>query len=173
MQTLEPIQRLEVTRKYDTVTRDLQSLDNVDKDRYLLKLAVSFIIEHPARSLALFLRKLQTLYTPFTELRPEHANIFNDTQRLAFLVIFYPTLLFGLIGLLHGFSNWREHLPVLLNVVSISVAYGITTAAARFRIPIEPFVILYAAQGAVLVSAVIRMAQKRVEYLLLPHARKA
>jgi 4-amino-4-deoxy-L-arabinose transferase-like glycosyltransferase len=173
MQTLEPIQRSEVTRKYERVTRDLQVLDNVDQDRYLLKLATSFIVEHPAHSLVLFLRKLQTLYTPFTELRPEHANVFKDTQRHAFIMIFYPTLLFGSIGLLHGFSNWREHLPLLLAVISISVAYGITTAAARFRIPIEPFLILYAAQGAVLVSAVVRMAQKRVEYLLLPHARKA
>jgi 4-amino-4-deoxy-L-arabinose transferase-like glycosyltransferase len=173
LKTLEVSQRRELSHKYELINRDLKILDNIDRDRYLQKLALSFIVEHPARSLALFFDKLQTLYTPFTELRPEHANIFNEMQRLAFLVIFYPTLVLGLIGLLHGLSNWREHLPLYLVVLSISIAYGITTAAARFRIPIEPFLVLYAAQGAVLVWDMIRTTQKRIEVSLLSHARKA
>jgi 4-amino-4-deoxy-L-arabinose transferase-like glycosyltransferase len=173
LQSLEPSQREELSHKYDLVSRDLHTLDNIDKDRYLQKLAISFIVEHPARSLALFFHKLQTLYTPFTEVRPEHATIFNDMQRFIFLLIFYPTLVLGIIGAVHGLSNWRDHLPLYLAVLSISVAYGITTAAARFRIPIEPFLILYAAQGAVLVWGLIRSTQRQLEDVLLSPAAKS
>jgi 4-amino-4-deoxy-L-arabinose transferase-like glycosyltransferase len=173
LQSLEPFQRKELSHKYDLVIRDLQTLDNIDKDRYLQNLAMSFIVDHPARSLALFFHKLQTLYTPFTEVRPEHATLFNDMQRFTFLLIFYPTLVFGVIGVLHGLSNWREHLPLYLVVLSISVAYGITTAAARFRIPIEPFLILYAAQGSMLVWGWICNAQRQVQDRLIAAAPKA
>jgi 4-amino-4-deoxy-L-arabinose transferase-like glycosyltransferase len=173
LQSLEPAQREELSNKYDLVSRDLQQLDNIDKDRYLQKLALSFIVENPARSIALFFRKIQTLYTPFTEVRPEHATIFNDMQRFAFLLIFYPTLVLGLIGVLHGLSSWRDHLPLYLVVLSISMAYGITTAAARFRIPIEPFLVLYAAQGAALVWGLIRSAQRQVRDLLVANVREA
>jgi uncharacterized membrane protein len=133
---------------------------------------MSFIVEHPARSLALFFHKLQTLYTPFTEVRPEHTTIFNDMQRFTFLLIFYPTLVLGIIGVLHGLSGWREHLPLYLAVLSISVAYGVTTAAARFRIPLEPFLVLYAAQGAILVWGLIYNAQRQVQDLLIAAAPK-
>jgi 4-amino-4-deoxy-L-arabinose transferase-like glycosyltransferase len=173
LQSLPLSEREKLSRKYEMVSRDLQGLDNIDKDRYLQKLAISFIVDNSARSMALFLHKIQTLYTPFTEVRPEHTNIFNDMQRFTFLLIFYPSLVLGVIGVIHGLSRWREHLPLYLAVLSMSVAYGVTTAAARFRIPIEPFLILYAAQGAVLVWAMIRTMQKRVEDLLLSHARKA
>jgi 4-amino-4-deoxy-L-arabinose transferase-like glycosyltransferase len=173
LQSLPLSGREELSHKYDLVSRELQTLDNIDKDRYLQKLAMSFIVEHPARSLALFFHKLQTLYTPFTEVRPEHTTIFNDMQRFTFLLIFYPTLVLGIIGVLHGLSGWREHLPLYLAVVSISVAYGITTAAARFRIPIEPFLVLYAAQGAVLVWGWVRSAQRQLEDLLLSPAAKS
>ena len=173
LQTLELSQRRELSHKYGLISGDLKGLDNIDKDRYLQKLAISFIVENPARSLALFFQKLQTLYTPFTEVRPEHASIFNDMQRFAFLLIFYPTLVLGVIGVVHGLSRWREHLPLYLAVLSISIAYGITTAAARFRIPIEPFLILYAAQGAVLVWGWVCNAQKQVQDLLIAAAPKA
>jgi 4-amino-4-deoxy-L-arabinose transferase-like glycosyltransferase len=173
LQTLELSQRRELSHKYGSISGDLKGLDNIDKDRYLQKLAISFIVENPARSLALFFQKLQTLYTPFTEVRPEHASIFNDIQRFAFLLIFYPTLVFGVIGVVHGLSRWREHLPLYLAVLSISIAYGITTAAARFRIPIEPFLVLYAAQGAVLVWGWICNAQRQVQDLLIAAAPKA
>jgi 4-amino-4-deoxy-L-arabinose transferase-like glycosyltransferase len=173
LQSLPLSEREELSHKYDLVSRDLETLDNIDKDRYLQKLAFSFIVEHPARSLALFFHKLRTLYTPFTEVRPEHATIFSDMQVFAFLLIFYPTLVLGLIGLFYGLSGWREHLPLYMAVLSISVAYGITTAAARFRIPIEPFLVLYAAQGAVLVWGLIRNAQRQLENSLLSPAAKS
>jgi 4-amino-4-deoxy-L-arabinose transferase-like glycosyltransferase len=166
-------QRKELSDKYQSVSRDLQQLDNIDKDRYLQKLALSFIAENPGRSMALFFQKIQTLYTPFTAVRPEHANIFNDMQRFLFLLIFYPTLVLGVIGAVHGLSNWRDHLALYFAVVSISVAYGVTTAAARFRIPIEPFLILYAAQGVVFAWGLIRTAQRQLEDFLLSPAPKS
>jgi hypothetical protein len=170
---LEPMQKIELANKYELVKRDLQELDGIDGDRYLQKLAISFMVEHPGHALALFTKKLRTLYTPFTEVRSQHRSIFNDTQRLTFSLLFYPTLILGLIGALHGFSNSREHLPLLLVIISISVAYGITTAAARFRIPMEPFLILYAAQGAVLVWSWVCSAQRHLEDYLVTSVAKA
>ena len=173
LQSMPLSQRKELSHKYQSVSHDLQELDNIDKDRYLQKLAISFIVQNPARSMALFFQKIQTLYTPFTAVRPEHANIFNDMQRFVFLLIFYPTLVLGVIGVVHGLSNWRDHLPLYMAVVSISVAYGVTTAAARFRIPIDPFIVLYAAQGAVFAWGLIRTAQRQLEDFLLSPAPKS
>jgi hypothetical protein len=144
---LEPSHRSALIHKYDFVRRDLEALDEIERDRYLQKLAVGFIAERPDQFLDLFVRKVRTLYTAFTEVRPENEGLIKKNARVAFSFIFYPLLLLALLGILATLKDWRKCVVLYLPIVSLTFAYSLLTAAARFRIPLEPFIIVFASYG--------------------------
>jgi 4-amino-4-deoxy-L-arabinose transferase-like glycosyltransferase len=151
LRELAPDRRRELTQKYDDVRRELEKIDNIDQDRYLQKIALSFIVQYPVRSLELFARKIKNLYSPFTEVRPENEYTINKGERAAVSIIFYPTLLLGLFGAFLTLKEWRNYLVLYLPIVSLTVAYGVLTAATRFRIPVEPYIIIFAAHGTAVI----------------------
>jgi 4-amino-4-deoxy-L-arabinose transferase-like glycosyltransferase len=146
---LDPSRRKMLTQQYDEVRRDLKALDEIEYDQYLGSLAFTFIGHHPGRFLELFARRLVTLYTPFTAVRPEHGTIIGSSERLAFSAIFYPTLLLGVCGALYALREWRRYLVLYLPIVSLTLVYGALIAASRFRIEFEPQIIIFASSASI------------------------
>jgi 4-amino-4-deoxy-L-arabinose transferase-like glycosyltransferase len=149
LQEVEPTRRRELVQKYSGVQRDLESLDEIDRDRYLQRIALAFIGQNPSRALVLFIRKIGTIYTAYTGVWPTNRDNIGSTKRLVLSVIFYPTLILSLFGMLYALRQWRKYLILYLPIVSLTLAYGITTGASRFRIPIEPYIIIFASYGVV------------------------
>jgi 4-amino-4-deoxy-L-arabinose transferase-like glycosyltransferase len=157
---LEPGRRSILIRKYDIVQRDVEGLDEIDRDRYLQTLALAFIAQHPAQFLGLFVRKIWTLYTAFTEVRPENEELVNKKTRTVFSFIFYPLLLLGLFGTLATLNEWRKYLVLYVPIVSLTFAYALLAAASRFRIPLEPFIIVFASHGVLILWGRFRHFEK-------------
>jgi 4-amino-4-deoxy-L-arabinose transferase-like glycosyltransferase len=147
LQALPPAPQSALLQKYSDVQRDIQELDEIDRDRYLQGLALAFMWEHPTQSLALFVQKVRTLYTAFTEVRTEHRDFFKSKQRVALSLLFYPTLGLAIIGMLYGLRQWRKYLILYLPILSLTLAYGLLTSATRFRIPFEPYLLIFASYG--------------------------
>jgi hypothetical protein len=148
---LTPDQRDALVQAYTKVRRELASLDSVEYDRYLLKLALAYMSEHPIRALEVFFYKVRTLYTAFTPVRAEHGEFIGRTKRFLFSLLFYPTLLLGALGALYGLRNWRQYLLVYLPIIALTLGYGVLTAAARFRVPVEPYIIIFASYACVVI----------------------
>jgi hypothetical protein len=148
---LEPSRRRELMQKYDDVRRDLERLNGIDHDRYLQDLAMAYIAQHPARSLELSIKRIRSLYTAFTDVRPEHGDIIDVKKRISFSIIHYATLLLALFGALCALKEWRKYLIVYLPILSLTFAYAALTAAARFRIPFEPYLIVFASCGTIVI----------------------
>jgi 4-amino-4-deoxy-L-arabinose transferase-like glycosyltransferase len=149
LQELPPTAQSALIQKYSHVQIDLQGLDQIDQDHYLQRLALAFMREHPAQSLALFVQKVRTLYTAFTQVRPEHREFIKTKQRLVLSLIFYPALVFAFLGVVLTIPQWRKYLILYLPILSLTFAYGLLTSASRFRIPFEPFIIIFTAYGGV------------------------
>jgi 4-amino-4-deoxy-L-arabinose transferase-like glycosyltransferase len=147
LQELALHDRRTVEQKYAKVKNDLKVLDAVGQDRYLQKLALAYMTEHPVRSLELFVSKVGTLYTAFTPVRAENGEVISHKRRFLFSLLFYPTLLLGAFGALYGLREWRKHLLMYLPIAALTLGYGVLTAAARFRVPIEPYIIIFACYG--------------------------
>jgi hypothetical protein len=147
LQELTPHYRRTVEQKYAKVQNDLKALDAVGYDRYLQKLALVYMAEHPLRSIELFVSKIGTLYTAFSPVRTENGEFISHKRRFLFSLLFYPTLLLGVFGALYGLREWRKHLLMYLPIAALTLGYGVLTAAARFRVPIEPYIIIFASYG--------------------------
>jgi 4-amino-4-deoxy-L-arabinose transferase-like glycosyltransferase len=147
VQDLELPYRSTVEHKYARVQNDLKALDAVGHDRYLQKLALAYMAEHPVRVIKLFVSKVGTLYTAFTPVRTENREFINHTRRFVFSLLFYPTLLLGAFGALYGLREWQKYLVIYLPIAALTLGYGVLTAAARFRVPMEPYIIIFACYG--------------------------
>jgi hypothetical protein len=161
LQELALHSRRTVEQKYAKVQNDLEALDAVGHDRYLQKLALVYMTEHPVRALELFVYKVGTLYTAFTPLRPKNREFINHKRRLLFSLLFYPTLLLGAFGALHGLREWRKYFVMYFPIAALTLGYGVLTAAARFRIPIEPYIIIFACYGCTILWEFITRPQWR------------
>jgi hypothetical protein len=157
LQGLPPAPQGALLQKYSDVQRDIQDLDEIDRDRYLQRLALAFMWEHPTQSLALFVQKVRTLYTAFTEVRIEHRDFFRSKQRVALSLLFYPTIGLATIGMLYGLRQWRKYLILYLPLLSLTLAYGLLTSATRFRIPFEPYLLIFASYGGLVLFHALRM----------------
>jgi 4-amino-4-deoxy-L-arabinose transferase-like glycosyltransferase len=151
LKELEPDRRESVIQTYAKVRQDLGALDPAGYDRYLLRLALAYMAEHPFRSIGLFIYKVGTLYTAFTPLRAENKEYISTKKRFVFSLLFYPTLLLGAFGALYGIRDWRKYLVLYLPIIALTLGYGVLTAAARFRVPIEPYIIIFASYGCFIV----------------------
>jgi 4-amino-4-deoxy-L-arabinose transferase-like glycosyltransferase len=161
LEKLEPDHRRALTQKYDKVQQDLQSIGSIDHDKYLQKLAFAFIIQHPGRSLELFIQKLHTLYAPFSRVQDENRDIISKKKRLILAAIFYPMLLLGLFGMLNSLRTLRQHFVLYLPIVALTLVYGVLTAATRFRLPIDPYIIIFASSGIIVIWDLGSRARRR------------
>jgi hypothetical protein len=164
LQELALHSRRTVEHKYAKVQNDLKALDAVSHDRYLQKLALAYMAEHPVRSLELFVYKVGTLYTAFTPVRTENREVISHKRRFLFSLLFYPTLLLGAFGALCGLREWRRYLLIYLPVAALTLGYGVLAAAARFRVPIEPYIIIFACYGCTILWEFIIKA--RLHYMI-------
>ena len=162
--------RRTVEQKYAKVQNDLKALDAVGHDRYLQKLALAYMAEHPLRSIELFVYKVSTLYTAFTPVRTEHREFISPKHRFLFSLLFYPTLLLGAFGALYGLRAWRKHLLMYLPIAALTLGYGVLTAAARFRVPIEPYIIIFACYGCTIIWEFITRPQSYHVSITLNHS---
>lgn len=127
-----------------------------------------FVKEHPRQALLLFLEKvllsLNRLEVPNTEsfyFAREHASVL----RLP-LFTFFSVLPLGLLGI--GFRRSRKSGRILVDLFLLSTLITLSAfyVTARYRLPAAPFLIVYAAQAAIMLWEKAKAA--RFGQLILP-----
>ncbi len=87
-------------------------------------------------------------------------NKFSQSQLSSVIsvVTFGSILAFGILGLLSSGNDLRKSLLLLTAILVLAVTYSFYFGKVRYRIPIEPLMIVYAANG---IKTVLALAQKR------------
>jgi len=62
-------------------------------------------------------------------------------------IYFLPVLLFSIMGVLAGSGGWRSRLLLALIVLATAGFYSLFFTQTRYRIPVEPLMIVLAALG--------------------------
>jgi 4-amino-4-deoxy-L-arabinose transferase-like glycosyltransferase len=114
------------------------------RDDVLGPIALRLLADEPGRMLVLAGRKLVTLFSAFsdTESQNEDTTPFNRGVAAS---AFYPVLVLALAGAWVGRAHARGLLPVHLFIGAIVGAYALLNACTRFRLPLDPYLILLAA----------------------------
>jgi 4-amino-4-deoxy-L-arabinose transferase-like glycosyltransferase len=140
-----------IEAKYATLDRDFRERWAELKDKYLASdevlkpVAFEEIRSNKLRVIGLVLRKMATLFSPFSTTETNSDPVVARLRWVAFLS-FYPVLIFALLG---ATCNARkQELAILyLLIGSVSLAYASLTACTRFRLPLDPFLLIFSSLG--------------------------
>jgi 4-amino-4-deoxy-L-arabinose transferase-like glycosyltransferase len=144
----EPERRAVEARYREAATR-IDALEAATGDAYtatdavLGPLAWEHIRRHPLRTGELFLRKLGTLFLPFSKTLDSNEHTTTRNQVLA-AVAYVPVLVLAAAGLWYSAGRHRGLWLLYGLLVSVSAAYGLLTACTRFRLPLDPYLVLFA-----------------------------
>lgn len=151
LQRLDRAQQLAVMDRYSTVTnqiaqRTLQYGDPaIAADEVLHPLVISYIASHLWQTFARTVKKLGAMFfTAFGETLTKNKYT-TPRYKLVAAVSYYPILVLALAGTWLGLSRWRGLCLVYLLIGSVALAQSIMTVNTRYRLPLDPYLILLAA----------------------------
>jgi hypothetical protein len=121
--------------------RHLGTLPEAERSRVLLRMAIADIKADPARYVGLSLRRFRYFWL-FDETNPKTRAMVYRVSHLALAGL-------ALLGLATaGAAFRRRSLPLLATVAAISAFHALTIVSARFHVPIEPLMAVWAGAGA-------------------------
>ena len=68
----------------------------------------------------------------------------------------------GLLGAVLGWRRWRELMPIYFLIVSVTGGYALLTACTRFRLPLDPFLIILSSLAATKIAQALPLARIRL-----------
>jgi hypothetical protein len=154
MSRLTDDDRVRLQREYSQVARSVREREQRLGDRYLASdevlgpLALDYMRRHPQRTIELFFLKLRTLFTPFTRTLTVNADVSPRNRAIA-AATFYPILVLAIVGAALGLRERRTPLIVYAFIASLALAYGVLNSCTRFRLPLDPYLIMLAAVAIV------------------------
>ncbi len=132
--------------------------DPVARDRAMWKAGMSYVAENPQR----FLELARLKFLRFWRLWPYVQDYATPLYVVASLISFVPVLILSAIYLIVW--GWREHTrigPILAWGAYLTLIHMIFIGSLRYRLPLEPFMIMFAAVTTMrLGRAVMKAAQK-------------
>jgi 4-amino-4-deoxy-L-arabinose transferase-like glycosyltransferase len=118
----------------------------VQRDQAALHAAIKFIKADPWHFVAMMPVKFARLWRPW----PYTDEYHNPLIVLVSVVSAVPTFIFALAGLaLTLRSHFARLLPCLAYVAYLTLVHVVTFGSVRYRVPLEPFVLIFAAAGLV------------------------
>lgn len=69
--------------------------------------------------------------------------------KIASIIVMAPIFLLALIGVVRRETLRRKRLLLLMTVLSVSVGYSMILSEVRYRIPVEPYILMFTAAGLV------------------------
>ncbi len=119
---------------------DLPSMYTPESDAYFREKALKFISENPGKTARLFVKKIVNMWRPY----------YASSRKISKLVMFFsylPEMVFGFWGLI--LARRRKETAFLVMVLGVSfILHCITAGGIRYRYPLMPIFIIYAAFAA-------------------------
>ncbi len=161
---LPDTERMAVEAKYDVIRERLRErrreLHDVflARDEVLGPVAKEHIRAEPLGFARKFARSVAALFSAYSDTDTKNAHT-GSLQKVARGTQFYPLLALAIFGAGIGLPAWRRLLPLYLLVGAWIAAHGTLTACTRFRLDIDPVLIVFSAIG---VSAILSYASERL-----------
>ena len=114
---------------------DLAFTDTIAWEQRSRALGFAFVREHPGQFAAFAFRKLKIFWQPY--------------QNFLDQITWYPLALFSIIGVLSSLAAWQKHLGLYLLILATMLIPVLFTSMPRFRAPIMPVLVIYAAAGMI------------------------
>jgi len=117
-----------------------QNLDEYQKDKFLRREAVRYIVEHPGRFLRLSAAKFIRFWNPV----PNYPGFRRPILAVASAASFVPVLFLALLGMWLKRKKWRRWLLPVLPVLYFTLLHMVFVGSLRYRVPVMPFMMVFA-----------------------------
>ncbi len=118
--------------------------NEVERDKFFYKKAINYYITYPEKFFILAIKK----FLKFWRFLPHKGRIYGVNEKFMFIVglIYVPIFVLFIIGLYMFFSKTFSHesFIILLPIICFCLIYSIFWSQIRYRIPIEPYIIILA-----------------------------
>jgi 4-amino-4-deoxy-L-arabinose transferase-like glycosyltransferase len=164
LQALPEARERELRREYELVQHRVAERERevgdyaLAMDDVLKPLAVDAIVSHPGRTVRLIVTKVGTLYSAFSETATANDRMI-PLRHLVAPLTFYPLLTMAILGAVLGVPRWRALAPIYLLIASITGVYALLTACTRFRLPLDPFLIILSSLAIVKIAYALRLGR--------------
>lgn len=111
---------------------------SVEWERYILKQSFDFIRNHPGKFVELMGKKIVNMWRPYQTDSPLLA-------RWAAALTYLPVITLGLVGIFWKLKDWKKFFPIFTLIVYVFSLHTILIAHMRYRYPVMPFFMLFAA----------------------------
>jgi len=113
--------------------------DTLKSDRMMLSLAIKYIIGHPKRTLSLGWKKFINMWRPYYA----DARLLN---KVIMISLYIPIGVLAIAGIIKTiFGNLKKYLLLHLLIFYFIIAYMAAISAIRYRYPVIPFLMIFAA----------------------------
>jgi hypothetical protein len=137
----------------ELIPAELRALDEAELDKALMAQGIQFVLDEPLRYILLSISRVRDyfLFWPRAE-----SGLLSNISRVGSFGLFLPFMLYGVIlalrpGKLEGHFGREVDRGVYLLVYVVLLVYTgihlLTWAYVRYRLPIDPLLILFAALG--------------------------
>jgi 4-amino-4-deoxy-L-arabinose transferase-like glycosyltransferase len=118
--------------------------DPIERDRALRDAAIAYIVHNPQRFAELAVLKFLRIW----RLWPVNEAYRTTAAAVVLFASFVPVLLLAAFGLYANRGQLRRLSPVLLFGIGYTAVHMVLVGTIRYRLPLEPFLIILAGAGA-------------------------
>lgn len=163
MEQLPAEKRLIVEQQYKDVNKRVEELTSTLGDHYLASdqvlapLAIHYIGLHPGQTLTRSLRRLRSLFSAFSATQTTNEHTRSSYKNVA-AICFYPLLILGVCGMWFGLAKRRTLALLYLAVVPLVIVLTLVPGTqTRYRLPLDPYLIVFASLALVRLYYFIRL----------------
>jgi 4-amino-4-deoxy-L-arabinose transferase-like glycosyltransferase len=124
-----------------------QALTDHQMERVLFRRAQQFIFRHPDRALRNYLVRLSMFFDTAPRLWTANVHARSRATTIVTVATSLPVLLLAPLGLWFGRRRFRLWFPLVAITLVEALAYAFFQCSVRYRLPFEPWIILFAVVG--------------------------
>jgi hypothetical protein len=163
MEQLPAEKRLIVEQQYNDVNKRIEELTGTLGDQFLASdqvlapLAIHYIGSHPGQTLTRSLRRLCSLFSAFSATQTTNEHTRSSYKNVA-AICFYPLLILSVCGMWLGLAKRRTLALLYLAIVPLVIVLTLLPGTqTRYRLPLDPYLIVFASLALVRIYYRIRL----------------
>ena len=125
----------------------LKNKNRIDSSKIYMSEVKKFIFNNPFNFIQLCIERFFNLWRFYPSTISKSS--FLDYKFILISVLTYgPIFIFSIIGFVVSLKKWESHLIIYSFLFSLIIIFTIIRSSMRARLPIEPFLVIYASFGA-------------------------
>jgi len=150
----------------DIYLKKAKNMDEISGTKFLIKTTKEIILANPGEFLNRTVKRFLKLYRFFPH--KDKGYIHSEKLMIITSLCSYGLLFpFFIYGFFRNLKDFKKYIFLYMTIFTFTFVYSITWAIIRYRIPLEPYIIIFASYGIMNIFEVIKNAKTQYSYSCL------